>query len=116
MKKYSVIAYFLFIIIGIACNKNTTALKMNGSKSNDSEFTTIETTKNKSTGAANQVDIPKKMSDCIDPARRRLEKGCPDEIKEVCGCNGKTYRNKCEAEREGITYYSPGKCIPSAKE
>lgn len=35
---------------------------------------------------------------------------CPTANEPVCGCNGITYRNACEAEAAGIAYYTPGTC------
>jgi hypothetical protein len=79
------------------------------------EVQTVQTNQKKGTDAAvNTKGAKKEMADCIDPNRRRPEVGCPDALKQVCGCNGKTYRNSCEADREGVTYYSPGKCLPVA--
>jgi hypothetical protein len=110
----SILAFFLFTLFSLSCSikvqKNTSAPPSNEAP----QYVKTEKSKGLDPAASTTVDIPKKMADCIDPSRRRMEKGCPDELKEVCGCNGKTYRNSCEADREGVTHYSPGKCIPTA--
>ena len=35
---------------------------------------------------------------------------CPSVIQPVCGCNGITYRNNCEALRNGVVAWTPGTC------
>lgn len=35
---------------------------------------------------------------------------CTKNIKYVCGCDGKTYSNACEAHNHGITVFKDGRC------
>lgn len=35
---------------------------------------------------------------------------CADIHQPVCGCNGVTYSNPCEAECRGIKYFTYGEC------
>lgn len=37
-------------------------------------------------------------------------KNCPKNVENVCGSNGKTYNNKCEAECRGFQIKFLGKC------
>lgn len=46
----------------------------------------------------------KALEDAFDRVR------CQDKEDFVCGCNNLTYRNPCEAYKEGITQFKPGKC------
>ena len=49
---------------------------------------------------------------CIDEEKRNRNwfAPCTQEAKPVCGCDGVTYGNACEADRAGVTSYTDGPC------
>jgi len=49
--------------------------------------------------------------DCVDSSLIDLNAACPLIYAPVCGCNGVTYGNSCEAEYfGGVTSYTDGEC------
>ena len=49
-----------------------------------------------------------KEDECVE--NRKEDCFCADIYLPVCGCNGKTYGNACNAECAGIIDYTTGEC------
>jgi hypothetical protein len=53
-----------------------------------------------------------KSQDCVDSSLIDLNAACPLIWAPVCGCNGVTYGNDCEATLYGgVTSWTPGECM-----
>ncbi len=51
-----------------------------------------------------------KKEECIDESKINPEAVCTMEWRPVCGCDGNTYGNACQAENAGLLSWTEGEC------
>jgi len=113
--------FFLVLLISFitlaACSKKMVADEGSNLTVDGSVSTTT------STQAAAPMDPNKPVSnektavglDCYDKTLAQPSMVCDDDRRPVCGCDGKTYKNACEAGKTGVLHYKWGPCSKTTK-
>ena len=119
MKKPLFFTLLVLILTVSACSRK--AADGADGNTHDSSEMTDQTSGNPATDAAINANDPalgEKSApsvDCFDKTRAQPSMKCDDDRRPVCGCDGKTYKNACEAGKAGVIHYKWGPCSKATK-
>jgi hypothetical protein len=105
---------YSIILFNVACSikTNLSSNEINSNQTVSNEVVVEEVKSNVKPADPNQKGIREQedIIPCIDKAFVDPKKDCGKKVEHVCGCNGVTYTNPCEAVKRGIVLYKPGTC------
>jgi hypothetical protein len=118
MRKLSSLPLFLFClaILVTACNSTKNSSENDPAKRtvNSSDIPKPDQDPNPPSDYVppkQQVPLPNVGKDCVDLSTvKNPNEDCTFLWKPVCGCNGITYENECQARKNGVLKWTEGKC------
>lgn len=114
MKIKKIILFVLLASLYLTCAKKLPQQQENPETgSSSAKISTPQTINSKSNDATDQK-LKKGEIACIEEKLINPKIVCDNTFDEVCGCDGKTYKNSCEAKKKGVVSYKMGPCISTA--